>query len=205
MNGRQVSPIAIAGIVLCWVVSAGCAQTKRTSSWRDPQFRGTVHKVLVVGVTTDQSRRRMFEDAMASAFAEHGVQAVSGYGALPQDVGQPTKEQLRAAVQQTGVDAVLLVRVVSNETRTQVDNATPPPPVSYDDYYDWSWQTTSVGPEIYQYQVVKIQADLFDTGSGKMVWTGRTETIDPKDVPKEIKKFAGVVTGDMAKKKLLPK
>jgi hypothetical protein len=195
--------VFICGFILLSAV--GCTSTKLTSSWRDPQFTGgPVHKVLVVGVTTDQLRRRQLEDAMVAEFGRRKVQAVAGYNVLPQDVGQPTKDQLRSAVQQTTADAVLLVRIVSQETRTEITRPAPPPPVSYGDYYDWSWENTYVGPEIYQYQVVVVRADLFDTKTEKMIWSGQTETVDPKDVPKEIKKFASVIAGDMARKRLLP-
>jgi hypothetical protein len=205
MSHKRPRVEAMTGVLLWSLLLAGCASTKLTSSWRDPQFSGTVHRVLVVGVTTDQSRRRLFEDTMAGELRSHGVDAVQGYSVLPPDVGQPTKEQLLVAVAQTRADSVLLVRVVANETRTEVSRPAPPPPVSYGDYYDWSWQNTYVGPEVYQYHVVTVQADLLDTTSGKMTWTGKTETVDPKDVPKEIKRFASVVAGDLAKKKLLPK
>src|SRR4051812_9906750 len=198
------SSVFICGSILLFV--AGCASTKLTSSWRDPQFGGTVHRPLVVGVTTDQERRRLFEDAMVAALKNRGADAVAGYTVLPQDVGQPTKQQLRAAVMQTGADSLLLVRIVSNETRTQVDRPVSPPPVSYGDYYDWSWENTYAGSEVYQYHVVTIQADLFDAlASGKMIWSGKTETFDPKDVPREIKKLSTVLADDLTKKKLLPK
>jgi len=196
--------VCLGVVFIAWCAS--CTSTKLTSSWRDPQFTcGPVHKVLAVGVTTDQMRRRQLEDAMVGELGQHDVQAVAGYSVLPQDVGQPTKDQLRSAVQQTGADSLLLVRIVSQETRTEVDRPAPPPPVSYGDYYDWSWDNTYVGSSMYQYQVVVVQADLFDTKTEKMIWTGKTQTADPKDVPKEIKKFASVIAGDMAKKKLLPK
>jgi len=201
MKKRRIAWLGVVFIASC----ASCTSTKLTSSWRDQQFTGApVHKVLVVAVTTDQMRRRQLEDTMVAELARHGAQAVAGYSVLPQDVWQPTKDQLRAAVQQTGADSLLLVRIVSQETRTEVDRPAPPPPVSYGDYYDWSWDNTYVGPAMYQYQVVVVQADLFDTKTEKMIWTGKTQTTDPKDVPKEIKKFASVIAGDMAKKKLLP-
>jgi hypothetical protein len=173
------SSVICGSILLLAAWSIGCASTKLTSSWRDPQFGRTVRKPLVVGVTTDQVRRRLFEDTMVAELKKRGAEAIAGYTVLPQDVGQPTKEQLLAAVMQTRADSVLLVRVVANETRTEVDRPAPPPPVSYGDYYDWSWENTYVGPEVYQYQVVTVQADLLDTASGRMIWTGKTETVDP--------------------------
>ena len=84
-------------------VLSACASTSIENTWKDPQYSGgPISKVLVVGISTQASVRRAFEDTFGQALTQQGVQAVASYTLIPQD-GQIPEETLQKAAVQAGV------------------------------------------------------------------------------------------------------
>ena len=48
------------------LVSAGCASTTLTNSWRAPDYSDAISSLVVVGVSKQASVRRVFEDEFAA-------------------------------------------------------------------------------------------------------------------------------------------
>ena len=65
------------GLLALALLLAGCATTKVDVLWSNPEFatRKMEGKVLVVGLTRDQTMRRVYEDELAAQFAARGFGA----------------------------------------------------------------------------------------------------------------------------------
>ena len=59
------------------------------------------------------------------------------------------------------------------------------PPSAWAGYYD--------PPQIYTYDVVTAETNLFDAASDTLIWSGTTQTFAPRDVKKDAREFASVI------------
>lgn len=96
-------------LLMLALVTAGCASTTLTNSWRSPDYSGTMTSLVVVGVSKQASVRRVFEDEFAAQLRSQGVRAMPSYTLVPED-GPIDKEILRSAVDSTNADAVIITR-----------------------------------------------------------------------------------------------
>jgi hypothetical protein len=171
-------------------IALACAgaqtQMKNVEMAPPPAGVGRPTKVLVVGLTQREDVRHAFEADMAARLRQLNIQAVEGSSALP--AGTPSKETLRAAVAQTGADAVLVSRLAATREQTRIETG---PPVGYPaapfyglyGFYDYYW---GAAPYVYQptylatEKVVELETRLYRTaGDGQLVWRGTSETFDP--------------------------
>jgi hypothetical protein len=204
--------------VMCAVLAAGllsgCASTRLTNEWRNPDVEkaGPYRKILVTAITTQEGVRRPFEDAFRSALAPLGAVGVSGYTLLPSSE-EADKDLLVKAVREAGADAALVVRMVKKETRTSVDNRSHR--WAYwgsGDYYvsyhsDWTvyYEPVSSYADDFEhdFDVITLEAKLFDATTEKLVWAASTETTDPRELQKEIGSYATLICKRLGKSGLL--
>src|SRR5215212_1741630 len=95
---------------------AGCAASSGlVNMWRDPEVpAASLRKVYVVSLRQDAARRRIMEDAFASALNERGVAATPSYRDFP--AALPDTVQVAEAVQSGGFDAVLVISGLDTRT-----------------------------------------------------------------------------------------
>ena len=70
-------------LTLVFLLSAGSSSTTLGGSWKSPYFSGKVAKIYVVGVSKQETNRRIFEDGFARHLNSYGVTGVSSYRDLP--------------------------------------------------------------------------------------------------------------------------
>jgi hypothetical protein len=188
-------PCKILLIALIGLGVAGCAaSTRLVNTWQDPKFAGPkLTSIMVIDVTMQASIRRTFEDELVRQLQAQGVQAVQSYTLIPQD-GEVPKERLAQAVAQSGVQGVLITRLVQVRQQTQVYPGTyAPPPYMFYGYYSSSWIGFYDPPQVYTYDVVTAETNLFDAKGETLIWSGTTETFSPYDFKKDTREFAAVL------------
>jgi hypothetical protein len=198
-------------LIAVWVIAAGCASTKIVNSWRSPEYAGgPLASLLVVGVSTQASVRRVFEDVFAGQLEAQGVQAKPSYQLIPED-GPVPEERLRAAAEQSGTDGVIITRLVKVDTQLAISPGYVPPPAVppyyrpyYYGYYSYAWLGYYEPPTVYQYAVVTSETTVFLLDRPDPIWSGTTETFSPRDVRKEAATFARVVLDALAREGLVP-
>jgi len=190
-------------LLLILTVALGCASTRIVDTWRDPTFSGSLKRIMVIGVTRQAGIRRTFEDELVRELEAKGVRGVASYTLIPED-GEVPKERLAQAVKESGVEGVLITRLVKVEKRTQVYPATyvGPPYLGFYRYYSWAWVGYYEPPQIYTYDLVTAETNLFDAATDKLIWSTTTQTY-PNDVKKDIRDFAGVIVKVLADSHLI--
>jgi hypothetical protein len=194
--------LAIAAVLL-----AGCASTTLRDSWSDPAFRGPpFRKVLVLGVIGDVAARRTFEDVMAQRITAAGAEGIPAYRFLP-DGGRIPEAELDRAVRASGADALLMSRVRNIDRRTDVFTTMAPAPGFgpwgpgwYGMYSGWYPVT-----EVRQYDIAVVETSLFDTAPKQIVWTGMTETYEPRSMQHDAPGFSDVIVKALAERGMLPR
>jgi hypothetical protein len=185
----------MASAMLAAVLLSGCATTTHvTSEWRDPDVEkaGPYKNIFVIAVTGKEDIRNQMEDDLSAAITAQGVSAVASHLSVSEE-DKLEKAELIKAVKKAGADAVLVVRMVSKENRTDTMTVSSPSQStsSYHGYYNSSW--AGYDAVQYSYDVFYLETKLFDVATEKNVWGVSTESIDPKKIKKAISGFAGII------------
>lgn len=191
------------GLSLLWLVAAlvaSCVTTHLKDSWKDPQFSDApFRKVLVIGVSRSDANRRLFEDGFVQALRTSGTEASASYSLLPEE-GPLPKERIKQAVAKTGADSVLVTRVLRVQRKVDVSPGYVGPGPGF---YGWYGATWAAAPEIHAYDVMTIESTLWDIKREQAVWSGISESIDPKDVTKVTRELAEALIAKMKEDKVL--
>ncbi len=205
---------ALLGLALC-----ACATTTLDAVWKDSQYDNRLDKVLVMGVTENETIRKIFEDRFGEELQRYGVTGLSSYRMFPA-VEQLDKDAVEEKVRGLGIDAILITRLVNKETveirhpeTVRVDDYGRYPyrnPYWYspyydrwDRYYDRSYDITRTPSYTSEVEVYTLETNLYDMQSGKLVWSALTETFAQGKISENVNDFVEVVTRSLDENGLL--
>ena len=203
----------------CWTA---CTSTAVTGSWKNPDYSGTPRQVYIVGVSKQVTGRRIFEDEFRRQLQAYGVTGIASYKDLA-DPQNATKEAIAERVRKSGADSVLMARMIGKRTEEVVNPgrisgyetgpsyAYPNPryyaPAPYyrdwGSYYDRRFEATYEPPTVTEFQVVTIEANLYDVKSGELIWSAQLDTVVEANTQKLITDFVTTVTKDLRQQGLL--
>lgn len=130
--------------------------------------------------------------------------AVASYTVLPES-DLADEDKVRAAVVKSGVEAIIVMRPVYDEQETRyVPGAYPTYYNSFYGYYGWAYPVVYSPGYYRQDRLVGIETNIYDTKDGKLVWSGLSETTNPKDTRKTIADTAKAVRSAMKSGALFP-
>ena len=162
-------------LVACLCLPASCATTKMTDTWRDDAYRGTIGKVVVIGIFKEPDTRKIFEDEYADRLRARGVDATASRK-IVSDAELPDKDVVIGKIRKFGADTVLVTRVMDMET---VKNYVPGQAYAvptyysyYGAYYSYSYRPGYTETEGFAY----LETNLYGIGDEKLIWSGRSKT-----------------------------
>jgi hypothetical protein len=162
-------------LLVCFCLPASCATTKMTDAWRDDTYRGTIRKVVVVGIFKEPDTRKIFEDEFADRLRARGIDATASHKIIP-GAELPDKDVVIGAIRKHGADGILVTRVVDTETvKTSVPGqayAVPTYYGYYGSYYSYSYRPGYTETEGYAYT----ETNLYGLGDEKLIWSSRAKT-----------------------------
>jgi hypothetical protein len=203
---RKFAPMA--SLLLVTLVLAGCQTTALQSAWYDPSFTGgPMHRITVVAAGVNVANRRMAEDVFSQRLLALGVHAAPGW-AVVSDEARNAPEPFTEAVRRSGAEGVLVIRVLGVDTRTQVNTMMVTTAVPIGGGWGWGspsvWATTTVPvTQVSQYNLVMVETSLYEVSTGRLVWSGITQTLNPADFQRDVRGFADVIIGQLAARGLL--
>lgn len=180
---NQMQYITLAAFAL-WL--GGCATSSVKQSWKSPSYQGApVQKIAVLAVDERGLVRVAFENRFVRDFKAHAQEALATHELLGLTAIKADKEAAAVRVRAAGADAVLIVRLVDQTTRSRQVQATPalfvPTVTGYGDcgWYDYYtvaftdmgvvWGSTK--------QDIYLESSLFDLKAGRRLWSALTLTV----------------------------
>jgi len=168
------------------IVISGCVSTSIQTDWRDPGFKGTFKKVLVICNVQDTTVRTTLEGDLAAQFTKRGIEAVQSNTVFA-SYKNLDKDMVRRKVREIGADGVLLVRPVDHK----ID--------SYESYDVWNaYAVAPLTAETY-----RVQISLYEAGYGKVVWQAISDTIIGGAWMDTLKEFARVMGAKLVERGLI--
>jgi len=205
--------MAIAGLIL-----SGCSSTALIGSWRNPEYTGQINKVYIVGVSKQETQRRIFEDAFGEQLLQYGVQAIPSYRDIPESE-KVDREIIDAKVRANGADAVLLTRILDERIEKVVQpgrisgyrsagygyGGYDPPPYyrRYDSYYARRYEMTYEPATVSKFKVITFESNLYSAATGELIWSAQLETVMEGRMQKMVQDFIRTVTRDLSSQGLI--
>lgn len=202
-----VSFIALFLLMLTPVVPGYGKSAKLITSWKNPTVRsGNFKKVLVIGMSANPGRRADFEDALSASLAKPGVEIIPGNQILLRPDASPLNlTYVREQIQAYKIDAVVVSRLVSIK-----DSVTYIPPdvmYPYPYYASFYGYYGAISPIVYtpgyliQEKTVRIETNVYaiTPPDGQLVWTGTSDTFNPKNAQKVISSVVKLVSEELGK------
>jgi hypothetical protein len=198
-------------ILLGLALISSAKSSKLAYTWRNPNYSGSSFKnVLVLAMNGHSSGRLDFEDRMVERLARPGLQAVPSYSLLPRPESTPIQmDQLKSVVRDQKFDAILVSRLVKyDKTTTYVPGQAYPLYPYYGTFYGYYG---ALYPVVYSPGYLRtdtsaqIETNLYSTAKpdGELVWTGTSNTVNPKSVSKAIDDVVDLIAQQLEKENII--
>jgi len=193
-------------LLLLFVLLTGCASVSLVNTMRDQSVPAKQYKkMLVVGVVSKPQMRQVFEEVFASEIMKKGVAGIPSYTITGVNE-KPSRASLEEAVKKTGADGVITARVVGTKKETEARagfimterGATNiyGVPVTYASFVGQPVEVT-LSTE------AAIETNLFDSATGRLIWSGTSSVVNPEGIVKITGELADTVIKAMARDGLL--
>jgi hypothetical protein len=177
---RRTGALALALLVAAFL--AACASQLERQQVNPAYVNKKFKRVLVVGMTTDDLARRVYEDDASAKLRGRGIEAVPGYTLMPKP-GSPDEATLKRLIAESGADGVLTTRITTVTTDSiKTGGATVAMGVGWGGFYNYyttAWQTVYVPSQsVSGLTTVVSETRLYDARSGDLAWLGMVQTLD---------------------------
>lgn len=196
------------------LVAACGGGTKFAGTWTNPDFEGkqNVDDVLVLAVAENETSRRMFETELATALEKQGITAHPSTQFHPQ-AEQLSEEAADALIKERGIEAVIVTRLLDVD---RTDVYVPPTTYvssypsygrpyygSYYGYYSYGYTVSHDPGYSYEKVTVTLETNLYDAGTGDIIWSGQSNTFDPGSVQDVVGPTVQIIVEELVSRKLL--
>ena len=205
-RGAGLRSRIVLGLLLSFSLLAA-GKSKLIASWKNPQHAiGKFKRVLVIGMSAAPGPRADFEDDLTASLAAPGVEIVAGSTILLRPDATPLNvDYLRTQIREHKIDGLIVSRLVSvRDSITYI----PPDFISAHPYYNSFYgYYGAMYPVVYspgylmQEKKVRIETNVYaiNGAESELVWTGTSDTFNPKNADKVIKDVVKLVSRELDK------
>lgn len=196
-------------VLSVYFILSGCSPAQRvTSSWTSKEsLPKEAYRSLFIAVLTDnQAAKNIIEADLAASATAMGMQVVKSGEVFAPNFSRekgPSKAEMLETIKQKGCDAIFTLAVVDKQSETRYV----PGSVNYSPFMGYSggfygyysfWQPTLYSPGYYTTnKTYFFEANLFDAGSEKLVWSMQSEAYNPNKISKFSKEYTQLLLGRM--------
>ena len=201
----------VIAVILAGATLANAKSTKLVASWKNPQYSGpTFHRILVIGMSAKPGVRADFEDVLSKLVARDGVEAIPGNTILLRPEGTKLDlGYLKTQVKEFKIDAVIVSRLVKvDKNVTYIPGQAYVPYPYYGSFYGYYG---AVYPVVYspdylrEDTTVRVETNVYAVkgSDGELVWTGVSDTFNPRSADKVIDGLSTLVVRELQKAAIL--
>ncbi len=198
-------------ILVSTILLSSCSASRLLSSWNDNSLgkKVTIDPILVIGVAKhDETKRRIYEDTFVDSLQAVGTKAMASYTLSKSQIA-PTETALREVIRKSSARTVLITHMVSsNEKGFLQPSSRIMGTNSYSNYrlfryYPYIYGSVSAPSSYISTTKVILETSLYDIETEKLIWTARTESIDPVMTRKYYQQLIDIFLDDLTDKKIL--
>jgi hypothetical protein len=189
----------------------GGKSTKFVFTWTNPSYSGAhFTNILVLGINGKVENRAEFEDQLSAAITRPGIQAIPSYSLLPRPNSTPIDvNALKDVVRGQNIDAIVASRLVKvNQKVTYIPGQAYVPYPYYSTFYGYYG---AIYPVVYSPDYLRvdktaqIETNFYSAAKpdGELIWTGTSDTINPRSPMKAIDAVVKLVVQQLEKEKII--
>jgi hypothetical protein len=192
-------------------ISSG-KSTRLVTSWKNPEYSGArFHKVLVLGMSQKPGVRADFEDELSKLVTADGIEAIPGNTILlrPEDTKLDIN-YLKTQIREFKIDAVIVSRLIKVEKNTTyipgMAYAVPYPYYrSFYGYYGAVYPVVYSPDYLREDTTVRVETNVYavTSGEGELVWTGVSDTFNPRSADTVIDALSKLLVKELTKQSVL--
>jgi hypothetical protein len=195
------SRLALTVLVTTLVMAACASSGQLVQSWKDPSVKKLdFERVVAIAMVEDGPTRRLAESEMARII---GPDAVPGSQVIPEEELRDI-DKVKARLKSEGFDGAITMRLV--DAQTEIRDEQDPLPTSY--YTIWGYYGfVSIAERGPAYTTLdsklQIEVNIYSLESEKLLWSGTTETLQPRLLETLVKDVADVVSKRLKREGLI--
>ena len=203
-------------LLACILSSCSSTTASLRDSWQCPAEpgRSKYATILIASMLSRYEDRQQCEEAIAFGLQRRGIDAYTGYEMLPV-AGRPTWQLLADAVDTSGVDCVMTIQAIPNESFLRENDAPWMGRVSlYPEHWmpevfpQWSLYshygfTSFNDPPPLGSPQLFVQVNLFDAESKRLIWAAKIEVTAVDPLPAGNAAVASLVIESLAEANLI--
>ncbi|MGE5306760.1 MAG: hypothetical protein ACM3TN_25930 [Alphaproteobacteria bacterium] len=192
------------GIFVVFAIDGCSTGPAIINEWRNPAYGAAYFKrIMVAGPAGQATLRRNVEDEFVARLRASGIDALPSYRYISEDE-KIDENNLKQAAQKAGADALLYVRAMRMDVKTEYPNYFP---------YSWfgvsgsnfgvSWSGPSSGPGPYRYNEYTSETTLYDVSKNEAVWSATIKTTERESERAAIDSYVETVVKTLDEKNLV--
>ncbi len=195
-------------VLTAWLL-ASCSSTRFVDSWKNKEITSfNPEKLLVVGMTSNLTARKIFEDELRGALVQNGINAYASNGIIDQEFtnAQRSMEEIEGMAQKLvdeGFDAIA-ISAVKGEDSVE-DYRSGYYDVGYRRYhfgrYWYTYQGIYYTPEYYShYKIYHVETAIYNLVGGEdrsLVWVGSFDIVDPQNITSTVNDYVARIIAQM--------
>jgi hypothetical protein len=203
--------LQIVGSILLTANLVTAGSTKFVSTWSNPAGGSIAQagkRVAAFLLNPDETMRQGPEETLATEMRRRGVDCLAGYTVLPGVLAKDL-EKAKAFIKKSGITGAILMRVVGKEEQTSYTPGTAwyaaPYYPTFWGYWNYGWSAVYTPGYLTTDTVVSVETLVYSVEQDALLWAGRSETTNPKDIRKFVKDLVDAAGKQMRKAGLVRK
>ena len=200
---RSLSPYLC--LLLLTIFLTSCSANRLVSSWTDASLQQCrLGKILVVGIAKDETKRRIFEDTFVSSLTQLDIPAIPSYTVCKQAI-EPGSAGLKAVVEKTRPNTVLITHHVGKNEEAyhpqpqHLNSISTHFPHGLYEYYSDIYRSVYTASNYSSSTKVILETNLYGAQTEKLIWSARSQSIDPVMTRKYYQKLITLFLNDLGK------
>jgi hypothetical protein len=171
-----------------------------TDVYVDESFSGTeFKKILVLGLTTSEWKRKVYENEFRSQLIAHNVEVLTAWQELPKGE-QLNKETFEKYFKDKNVDAVLVAIEGGESTDKTLYTAGSGNVYVGVGFYGFYASTASYyfnSEFLAEEKIVHMRTNLYETKDAKLIWSAKSQSYEPKNTGDVVKAVSRNVVNEL--------
>ena len=174
-----------------------CAGTEISQTQVDDAYKGQpVSNILVIAITGNEHNRRSYENKFVARLKSVGVDAFASEESVPMPPDlQLKKETILNAVDQYQNDAVIITQLIGKEQEDVYTRGGAARLGFFSYTRDPGTSSTNT--------TVRLETNLYDAKTGKLIWSGQSKTMSKESTDKIINEVIKAVINNWQENKLI--
>lgn len=208
---KLFAQVLLVAALACALLLAG--STKYVSVYQNPRvgridFSGKKIACFVIIPSTELRDAR--EETVAAELRNRGLNCYAGYTILPGELVKD-REKSKEFLRKAGVSGAVIIRLLGDDEKVSYTQTaatgwySQPYYANFWGYWNYGWSSMYVQQTKWTDRVITLETMIYSIERDELLWAGRSETTNPKDITKFVQDLVKEAGKSLRKAGLVPK